>query len=82
MKNPSIEFTRAITRKPAASIVEGLRAIDTGTPDLARMLAAHDAYVKTLRETGAEVIELAALPFYPIRGLSFHTTLQKYLHSC
>ena len=65
MKNPSIEFSRAITRKPAASIVEGLRAIDTGTPDLARMLAAHDAYIKTLRETGAEVIELPALTKYP-----------------
>ncbi len=65
MKNPSIEFSRAITRKPAASIVAGLRAIDTGTPDLVRMLAAHDAYIKTLRETGAEVIELAALAEYP-----------------
>lgn len=65
MKNPSIEFRRAITRKPAASIIDGLRAIDTGSPDLAKMCAAHDAYVATLRETGAEVIELPALPAYP-----------------
>ena len=65
MQNPSIEFSRAITRKPAATIIDGLRAIDTGTPDLARMLAAHDAYIKTLRETGAEVIELPALAKYP-----------------
>lgn len=65
MKNPSIEFTRAITRKPAASITDGLRAIDTGMPDLARMTAAHDAYIATLRETGAEVFELPALPDYP-----------------
>lgn len=65
MKNPSIEFKHAITRKPAASIIEGLRAIDTGTPDLAQMSAAHDSYVATLRETGAEVVELPALPAYP-----------------
>lgn len=65
MKNPSVEFSRAITRKPAASITDGLRAHDTGTPDLARMLAAHDAYIKILRETGAEVIVLPASPAYP-----------------
>lgn len=65
MKNPSIEFKHAITRKPAASIIDGLRAIDTGRPDLAQMIAAHDSYVATLRETGAEVIELPALPTYP-----------------
>lgn len=65
MKNPSFEFSRAITRKPAASITDGLRAIDTGTPDLARMTAAHDTYVACLRETGAEVFELPACPAYP-----------------
>ena len=65
MKNPSIEFKHAITRKPAASIIEGLRAIDTGRPDLAQMLRAHDSYIATLRDTGAKVIELPALPAYP-----------------
>lgn len=65
MKNPSIEFKHAITRKPAASIIDGLRTIDTGRPDLAQMIAAHDSYVASLRETGAEVIELPALPTYP-----------------
>lgn len=63
--NPTYEFRHAVTRKPAASITEGLRAIDTGTPDLARMLAAHNAYVATLRETGADVVELPPLPAYP-----------------
>lgn len=65
MKNPSFDFTRAITRKPAASITNGLRAIDTGMPDLVQMTAAHDTYIATLRETGAEVIELPALAPYP-----------------
>ncbi|MEP1330040.1 arginine deiminase family protein [Pseudophaeobacter sp.] len=61
MKNPSFEFARAITRRPAASIVDGLRAEDTGTPSLAGMLAAHETYVAALKSTGAEVIELEPL---------------------
>lgn len=65
MNNPSFEFSRAITRRPAASIVDGLRAVDTGTPDLQRMLAAHDAYVAALRSTGAEVIVLDPVEAYP-----------------
>ena len=63
--NPTYQFRHAITRKPAASITKGLRAIDTGTPDLERMQAAHDAYVATLRETGADVVTLPPLPAYP-----------------
>ncbi|MDK3074308.1 arginine deiminase family protein [Sedimentitalea sp. JM2-8] len=65
MKNPSFEFTRAITRRPAASIVNGLRAEDTGTPDLENMLDAHAAYVAALKSTGAEVIELPPLSAFP-----------------
>jgi len=58
-------FGHAITRKPGRSIVDGLRAADIGTPDLARMLEAHAAYVAALRSTGAEVVELPALEAYP-----------------
>jgi len=65
MTEHSYEFTRAVTRKPSASIVNGLRAQDTGTPDLAQMLKDHAHYVETLRETGAEVVELPALEAYP-----------------
>ena len=36
--NSSFEFFRAITRCPAASIVDGLRAKDTGTPVWSRCL--------------------------------------------
>lgn len=61
----STRFTHAITRRPAASITRGLRAVDTGTPDLGLMQAHHDAYVVALRETGATVIELAPLDAYP-----------------
>ncbi|QAX30700.1 arginine deiminase family protein [Leisingera sp. NJS204] len=65
MRNPTFEFTRAITRRPAASIANGLRAEDIGNPDLDSMLAAHSAYVAALRSTGAEVIELDPLDAFP-----------------
>ena len=63
--SPSTHFTHAITRAPAASITRGLRAVDTGTPDLALMLAHHAAYIATLRDTGATVVELPPLDAYP-----------------
>lgn len=65
MTDRSYRFTHAITRRPGNSITGGLRAVDTGAPDLATMLAHHAAYVATLRETGATVIELAPLEAYP-----------------
>ncbi|MBQ4823639.1 dimethylarginine dimethylaminohydrolase [Leisingera sp. HS039] len=65
MRNPTFEFTRAITRRPAASIANGLRAEDIGNPDLDSMLAAHSAYVAALCSTGAEVIELDPLDAFP-----------------
>lgn len=61
----STHFTHAITRRPAASIIRGLRAVDTGTPDLAVMQSHHDAYIATLKETGATVLELPSLEAYP-----------------
>lgn len=61
----SFRFTHAILRRPAASIVDGLRAVDTGTPDLSLMLAHHAAYAEALRATGARVTVLEPLPAYP-----------------
>ncbi|MEX0308036.1 MAG: arginine deiminase family protein [Ruegeria sp.] len=65
MTDPTFEFTRAITRRPAPTIAGGLRAEDFGNPDFDGMLAAHQAYVTALKSTGAEVIELDALDAYP-----------------
>ena len=62
---PCYQFTRAIVRKPAPSVVEGLRAIDTGVPDYALMCLHHDQYIGALRSAGAEVIELEPLSAYP-----------------
>lgn len=65
MPDPTFEFSRAITRRPASSIVNGLRDTDTGTPDLNQMLKDHAHYVATLKRAGAEVIELPPLEAYP-----------------
>lgn len=64
-QDASFRFTHAITRRPAASIIDGLRAVDTGTPDLATMLTHHAAYVAALRSTGATVVELPPLDAFP-----------------
>ncbi|WP_299989820.1 arginine deiminase family protein [uncultured Ruegeria sp.] len=65
MLDPTFEFSRAITRRPAPTIVGGLRAEDIGNPDFDGMMAAHKAYVAALKSTGAEVIELDPLDAFP-----------------
>ena len=59
------DFTHAIVRAPAASVTDGLRAVDAGSPDAARFAADHAAYVAALREAGAEVVALPALEDFP-----------------
>ena len=61
----SFTFSHAITRRPASSIIAGLRAVDTGTPDLGMMQAHHADYIAALRSTGAVVVELAAMEAFP-----------------
>ena len=61
----SYRFTHAITRRPATSILHGLRAVDTGAPALAIMARHHADYIAALRSTGAVVVELPALEAYP-----------------
>ena len=61
----SYSFTHAVVRPPATSIVEGLRASDIGTPDLALFRQHHTHYVSTLRASGAEVTELEPLEAFP-----------------
>lgn len=63
--NPSWQFGHAVTRRPGKSIVDGLRAIDTGAPDLDMMTRHHADYVATLRQTGAEVVVLDPLEDFP-----------------
>ena len=65
MSARSYRFSHAITRRPAASIIEGLRAVDTGTPALDLMLQHHADYVAALLATGATIIQLDALDAFP-----------------
>jgi len=65
MSAKSYSFTHAIARKPSSSIIDGLRAVDMGTPDLSVFEAHHADYVAALRETGANVTVLDALEDYP-----------------
>lgn len=65
MSKNSYSFTHAITRKPGASVVEGLRVMDTGTPDLELFLKHHASYVLALESTGASVLTLEPLEQFP-----------------
>ncbi|OIQ31304.1 MAG: dimethylarginine dimethylaminohydrolase [Alphaproteobacteria bacterium MedPE-SWcel] len=65
MTDRSFRFTHAISRRPSASITDGLRAVDVGTPDLALFQQHHADYVAALRETGADVTLLEPLEPYP-----------------
>ena len=61
----AIHFSAAITRLPAKSAVDGLRAKDTGAVDIELMARQHVEYQQALRQAGATVTELPALPEYP-----------------
>ena len=65
MSDRSFRFTHAVTRRPATSIIRGLRAVDTGNPDLGLMQRHHADYVAALKAAGAIVTELDALDDYP-----------------
>ncbi|WP_284164222.1 arginine deiminase family protein [Frigidibacter sp. SD6-1] len=65
MSDRSYRFTHAIVRAPADSATEGLRAVDSGAPDIALMRRHHADYVAALRAEGAVVVDLPPLPAYP-----------------
>ena len=65
MSDRSFRFTHAVTRRPSASITRGLRAVDTGNPDLALLQSHHADYVAALKAAGAKVTELPPLDAYP-----------------
>jgi len=63
--NQSFTFTHAICRKPAPSVVDGLRANDVGNPDFDTFAIHHQRYVEALRNAHCEVTVLEALDTYP-----------------
>lgn len=59
------DFDRALVRRPAASVVDGLRAGDHAGPSYEGVAAEHEAYVTALRAAGIEVEALAPLDAFP-----------------
>ena len=62
---PCYTFNAAILRKPAPSVIGGLRAEDRGNPNYERLLADHAAYVSALESAGAAVTVLPPLDAFP-----------------
>jgi dimethylargininase len=58
-------FTHAIVRRPGENFAQGLTSSHLGRPSYELMLKQHDAYIKTLRSLGLEVIVLDPQPDYP-----------------
>lgn len=61
----SFTFTDALCRLPSSSIIDGLRAVDTGQPDLNVFAKDHADYIAALQSTGANVRVLPANATYP-----------------
>ena len=61
----SARFDSAIVRRPAASVVNGLRAEDRGSPSLAGVSAEHQAYIEALAAAGVSVQVLEPLEAFP-----------------
>jgi len=59
------DFNSAIVRTPGRSVVDGLRANAGPSPDYARVVAEHVAYVEALRAAGVSVTVLPALEEFP-----------------
>lgn len=65
MSQQSYTFTHAICRKPARSLIDGLRAVDTGEPSYDQFTKDHQDYIMALENTGAQVSVLEALEEFP-----------------
>jgi dimethylargininase len=61
----TFDYTHALVRTPAPSVVDGLRADGGEGPDYAKVLVEHAAYVETLRGLGLTVDVLPPANDYP-----------------
>jgi dimethylargininase len=58
-------MNRAIVRKPASTLRDGLTTAELGPPDFAKALAQHQEYCKALERCGLELIFLEAEDAFP-----------------
>ena len=63
--HPSYQFTHALCREPARSVVDALRLEDMGNPDFERLKQQHDIYMDALKEAGVKVNIMPAQDAYP-----------------
>jgi len=61
----SYRFTDAVVRRPGLSVVNGLRTVDRGQPDIKLFRAEHRAYVNALERAGLKVEVLPPLEAFP-----------------
>jgi dimethylargininase len=61
----SYSFSHALVRDPAGTVADGLRAVNSGDPDISRFRAEHERYCLALADAGLDVIRLAPLDQYP-----------------
>src|SRR5512146_2903415 len=59
------DFTQAIVRIPARSVVNGLREDATAMPDFEKIAAEHRTYISALRDLGLTVDMLPPLEAFP-----------------
>ncbi|HEX4534439.1 MAG TPA: arginine deiminase family protein [Rhizomicrobium sp.] len=59
------DFTNAIVREPAASVVNGLREDTSSVPRFEKIVAEHSTYAAALREAGVEIDVLPPLEAFP-----------------
>ena len=62
---PTFKFDNAVVRQPAASAVDGLRAVDRGNPDIDLFRWEHDCYCDALITAGLTVVRLPPIDEYP-----------------
>ena len=62
---PCYHFNSAIVRKPAITVINGLRAEDQGDPDYDGVKTEHEAYIKILESIGMHVTVLPELNVFP-----------------
>jgi dimethylargininase len=62
---PVYRYNSAIVRRPARSVVHGLRADDRGDPTFEGVAAEHASYVEALEKAGVRVTLLPALEAFP-----------------
>ena len=64
----SYRFTRAVVRRPGGSVVNGLRTVQKGLPDVKLFQYEHDRYVEVLQRAGLCVMAEQLFNIMPNRN--------------